>query len=83
MMRDNKPIMLRVKSKPEVLIGPWGAMENKMRDLPPGPDMHSQEKRLRTGWMFLPSEEMNCKIETFEPNDFRHLPKEKSNLYLG
>jgi hypothetical protein len=48
-----------------------------------GPDMSSQEGRLRNGWFFLPHEEMNCKIETFTQDDFRYLPDEKSIYILG
>ncbi|KAL3786051.1 hypothetical protein HJC23_003899 [Cyclotella cryptica] len=50
-----------------------------------GPRMptSSPEGRLRNDWFFLPSEEMNCKIETYTPDDFRFIPEEKSIYILG
>jgi hypothetical protein len=49
-----------------------------------GPQMRSpKDMRLRNGWFFLPSEEMNCKIEIFTPYDLRYLTEEKSIYILG
>jgi hypothetical protein len=44
---------------------------------------------LRTGWRFLPSPEMNCRIETFSAEDLLSIPpagldgKEKSIMVIG
>jgi hypothetical protein len=48
-----------------------------------GPDMHSPEDTLRNSWFFLPSEEMDCKIETFTENEFKLLQEEKRIYILG
>ncbi|KAL7490047.1 hypothetical protein ACHAW6_015774 [Cyclotella cf. meneghiniana] len=50
-----------------------------------GPRMPTStpEGKLRNGWFFLPSEDMNCRIETYTPEDFRFIPEHKSIYILG
>jgi hypothetical protein len=48
-----------------------------------GPDMHSPEDTLRNKWFFLPSKEVDCKIETFAENEFKFLQEEKRIYILG
>ena len=48
-----------------------------------GPDF-ALDNSIRTGWSFLPSSDsMNCKVETFNTNDIRSIPKKKSIYVLG
>ena len=51
-------------------------------------DWDSGSNSLRTGWRFLPSHEMNCRIETFSAEDLLSIPpgpdgKEKSIMVIG
>jgi hypothetical protein len=47
-----------------------------------GPDFRL-ENSIRTGWSFLPSSRMNCKLETFDAQSLRSLPEKKSIYILG
>jgi hypothetical protein len=47
-----------------------------------GPDIQS-ENHIRTGWSFLPSRSMACKLETFDAQALRSLPEKKSIYILG
>ncbi|KAL7490037.1 hypothetical protein ACHAW6_015764 [Cyclotella cf. meneghiniana] len=48
-----------------------------------GPGMVSPEGTLRNGWFFLPSEQMDCKIETFHEEDFKLVHDERGIYILG
>jgi hypothetical protein len=48
-----------------------------------GPDMHSPMDRLRNNWFFLPSEKMDCKVETFTEYELKLLQEEKRIYVLG
>ena len=47
-----------------------------------GPDFRL-ENSIRTGWSFLPSSRMNCKLETFDSQALQSLPEKKSIYILG
>ncbi len=47
-----------------------------------GPDFRL-ENSIRTGWSFLPSSRMDCKLETFDTQSLRSLPEKKSIYILG
>jgi hypothetical protein len=47
-----------------------------------GPDL-KLENHIRTGWSFLPSSHMGCKLETFDAQALRSLPEKKSIYILG
>ncbi|KAL3807583.1 hypothetical protein ACHAXA_000385 [Cyclostephanos tholiformis] len=47
-----------------------------------GPDIRL-ENNIRTGWSFLPSSRMACKLETFDAQALRSLPEKKSIYILG
>jgi hypothetical protein len=47
-----------------------------------GPDIQL-ENSIRTGWTFLPSSRMGCKLETFDAQALRSLPEKKSIYILG
>ena len=47
-----------------------------------GPDFRL-ENSIRTGWSFLPSSRMNCKLETFDSQALQSLPEKKLIYILG
>jgi len=47
-----------------------------------GPDFKLPNK-IRTGWTFVPSPKMNCKLETFSHNELQNIPKKKKIFVLG
>ena len=47
-----------------------------------GPDFRL-ENSIRTGWLFLPSSRMNCKLETFDSQALQSLPEKKLIYILG
>ncbi len=48
-----------------------------------GPEMKLDVDKIRTGWGFLPSHEMGCKIETFSKEDLLSIPEKKSIFVVG
>ena len=47
-----------------------------------GPEFQLSES-IRTGWSFVPSQEMGCKLETFNTELIQAVPEKKSILILG
>ena len=47
-----------------------------------GPEFQLSES-IRTGWSFIPSQEMGCKLETFSTELIQAVPEKKSILVLG
>ena len=47
-----------------------------------GPDFRL-ENSIQTGWSFLPSSQMDCKLKTFDTQSLRSLPEKKSIYILG
>lgn len=47
-----------------------------------GPDFILPNK-IRTGWTFVPSPKMNCKLETFSHDELQNIPKKKKIFVLG
>ena len=48
-----------------------------------GPQLHGHVSGMRNGWYFLPSSDMNCKIEYFTDADLRRNNDERSIYILG
>jgi len=48
-----------------------------------GPETKLDVGKIRTGWGFLPSREMGCKIETFSKEDLLSIPEKKSIYVIG
>ena len=48
-----------------------------------GPNMHGGHTGMRTGWYFLPSRDMFCKIEYFTDQELRRNVDERSIYILG
>lgn len=49
-----------------------------------GPDIINKEMgSLRTGWTFVPSEGMNCKLDYYNDDDLSVVPEEKSIYIIG
>jgi hypothetical protein len=48
-----------------------------------GPRLHGDVSGMRNGWYFLPSNDMNCKIEYFTDKDLKRNGEERSIYILG